>query len=496
MKLLLNPGTTCWRVEKASRVAVLIDAAEYYAAAKAAMSKAQRSVHLLNWAFEPETSLIPGSDGGSVAADKAGQFLKDLADARPELDVRLLCWRSTLPVAVTQRFFPIKARLCFAGSRVKFRLDDVAPWGGCHHQKMIIIDDAVAFCGGADIGPDRWDTPAHPDDDPRRKKTPKSKKTFDSRHEVMAVMDGDAAAALGQLFRDRWQRCTKVLLGTGEPLPPIAWPASVTPDFQDVRVGISRTTAKWRRQAEIRENEALYLASIAAARHTIYLENQYLTSPVIAEALAERLEVPKGPEVILVSTGQSASYFDEVTMDRTRTLFLKRLQGADHHGRLRAYSPVTSLGRLIIVHAKLAIIDDGLLRVGSTNLNNRSAGFDTECDITVEASGKNAAAARTRIAEIRTRLLAHWLGCDSQVILDAVAVAGSIGKGLEALRGQGLCRLRPIETKPLGPLALFIAAFHIGDPASTRDSWRPWIRRNILRADLKRFKAMAVEKAS
>ena len=492
--MLLQAGSTCWRVETAPRAAFLLDMADYFAAAKAAMARAQRSVHLLNWAFEPDTFFEPEPGGKGPDTDRFGRFLKDLACDHPELDVRILCWQSALPVAATQNFFPIKARKCFAGTPVKFVLDGHLPMGASHHQKIIIIDDAVAFCGGGDIGPDRWDTPAHLDDDPRREKTASDNRCFDSRHEVMSVVDGPPAAALGRLFRDRWRRATRESLHAGEATPPVAWPSCVKPDFLDVRVGLSRTAPKWRDYPEVRESETLYLASISAAKHCIYLENQYFTSPVMAEVLAERLAAPRGPEVILVSTQHSPSYFDRLTMDRTRSLFLKRLKAADRHGRLHAYSPVTTLGRIIIVHAKLAIIDDVLLRVGSSNMNNRSAGFDTECDLSIEASGKSASATRARIDQIRTRLLAHWLGCADEEVSAAVEAAGSVGKGIEALRLGGRCRLRPLEPEPIGPLALFIAAFHLGDPCSPSDSWRPCLRRRHLKENLamteRRLKAL------
>ncbi len=39
-----------------------------------------------------------------------------------------------------------------------------------------------------------------------------------------------------------------------------------------------------------------------------------------------------------------------------------------------------------MVHSKVMIVDDGFLRVGSANLNNRSMGADTECDLAFEAS--------------------------------------------------------------------------------------------------------------
>ena len=86
--------------------------------------------------------------------------------------------------------------------------------GACHHQKVIVIDDEMAFCGGGDIAPDRWDTCEHEDDDPRRQKT--AGKDYESRHETMSAVDGDAARALGVLFRMRWERC----LGEVLPTPP------------------------------------------------------------------------------------------------------------------------------------------------------------------------------------------------------------------------------------------------------------------------------------
>jgi phosphatidylserine/phosphatidylglycerophosphate/cardiolipin synthase-like enzyme len=61
---------------------------------------------------------------------------------------------------------------------------------------MIVIDDALAFCGGGDIGSDRWDTPEHLDDDPRRERTRRDNKCFDSRHEVIVLVDGRVAQTL------------------------------------------------------------------------------------------------------------------------------------------------------------------------------------------------------------------------------------------------------------------------------------------------------------
>ena len=486
---MLKAAGVFWRQETAPRAAVFVDMADYLLAARDAMTKARRSIHLLNWAFEATTPFAP--EPGSGKAEGFGDFLKDLAAAKPDVDVRLLCWDAALPVAATQSFFPVMDRRAFAGSAVKFKLDAKVPMGACHHQKMIVIDDAVAFCGGADVGPDRWDRPEHIDDDPRRERPHAHGKCYDSRHEVMALVDGPPAKALGDLFRERWRRCTGETLSAPTPLAPEAWPAEVAPILREVSVGISRTMPAWRNEQPVREIEQLSLASIASAKQTIYMENQYFTSPLVAEALAARLAEPDGPEVVLISTQHSPSYFDQMTMDRTRVHFIKTLRRADTGGRMFIYSPATLLGRIIIVHAKLAIIDDTLLRVGSANMNNRSTGFDTECDLAFEASGAGTVEIRAAITALRTRLVAHWLGCPDALVEASLAKEGRLGAAIEALRSSGHARLRPIPEAPLGPVATMIADYHLGDPATAWDSFRPWRRRRQIERDLQRVRTPA-----
>jgi phosphatidylserine/phosphatidylglycerophosphate/cardiolipin synthase-like enzyme len=479
--------TTTWKVGRASRAALLIDMEAYFDAAMDAMSRARHCVHLLNWAFEANTLFHPQPGGGGPDSDRIGNFLIALAK-KPEIDVRVLCWKSAMPVAATQHFFPFMDREAFAGTKVKFVLDGKLPIGACHHQKMIVIDDALAFCGGGDIGPDRWDTPEHLDDDPRREKTRRDNKCFDSRHEVMGLVDGEAAANLGELFRERWRRATGETVGSCPPVRRPRWPGKIRPGFVDVAVGLSRSQAAWRGYPEVRENEALHIAAIRDAKACIYMENQYYTSPLIARELAKRLAEPSGPEVILISTEHSPSYFDQMTMDRTRLDFIRTLREADKHERLHVYSPVTTLGRTIIVHAKLTIVDDVLLRIGSANINNRSLGFDTECDLSLEAAS---AENRAEILSLRNRLLAHWLGGAPERLDAAIAQHGRVGAALEALRTAGYCRLRPITPQSLSPVAAFVAAFHLGDPIGPEDSWRPWRRKRALRREAARGRADA-----
>ncbi len=488
--MLLQPGATCWRVERADRLGLFIDMDDYFIAAREAMKAAQRSIHLLNWAFEPQTLFEPDANGDGPDEDRFGPFLRDLAFAKPHVDVRVLCWRSALPIAASQNFFPHKARKCFRHSPVKFRLDGSVPIGASHHQKVLIVDDRLAFCGGGDIGPDRWDTVCHLDDDPRRQKSPHLGEDYESRHELMGLVDGAAALALSDLFRERWKRATRESLSPQEEPPPSrdlpptpdTWPQRVPVAARDVTVGLARTMPKWRRYPEIRENERLHLASIQSAERLIYMENQYFTSPVVAEALASRLAEPDGPEVILISTLHSPSYFDRATMDKTRQRFFEQLKAADKADKFRFYCPVTEQGRFIIVHAKLTIIDDRLLRIGSANMNNRSTGYDTECDLVIEADGgpDDAATARA-IAAYRTELLSHWLHRERQDVEQAISREPRLGSVIAKLDRADRPYLQPLKPVRVGPLEGLIAFAHIGDPVGASDAWRPWARQTALR---------------
>ncbi|MBQ1541292.1 MAG: phospholipase [Caulobacteraceae bacterium] len=476
---LLQPGETCWRVERARRAAFLVDTQAYFNAALAAMSAARRSIVLLGWGFDARTRLAPDGREGPDDPDEIGHVLLRLSRARPELDIRVQIWRSAVPISATQVFFPHQARKWFKGSGVRFLLDAQVPFGGCHHQKVLVIDDQLAFCGGGDFMPDRWDTPAHLDSEPRR--IMPDHEYHPPRHEVMMMVDGPAARALGELARERWTRAEPKR--PPPPAPPAEevgldlWPGFVRPDLTDVDVAVARTEPGWKGAREVFEIGALALRSFTAARQTIYLENQYFTSPVAAETLAARLEEPDGPEVVLISTEHSPSWFDRATMDHTRSVLIRRLQLADVFGRFRAYCPETPQGRAVIVHAKTSVIDDRIARVGSANLNNRSGGFDTECELGVELAERDEEG-RAAIRRFRNRLAGHYMGRSPDEMDEAIVRHGGLIGAIEALNTAG--RLRPILPEPMGPLARFIAKYHLGDPLSPRDSFRPWRRREAI----------------
>lgn len=464
---LLAPGRNCWRVATAGRFAVLMENAAYFEALRSAIDKAERSIVILGWQFDPRTRLDPETSPRDFQS-QIGHQLRMLVKSRPDLEVRLLIWKSPLLIAASQGFFPQRAQGWFRKRMVEFRLDSPRVLGACHHQKVVIIDDAVAFCGGGDISVDRWDSDEHLDGDPRR--CLPSGLIPPPRHEVMAVMDGPAARALGDLARERWFRATGERTvpdeAGGDP-----WPDHVEPDLFDTPVAIARTEPGRRGRAEVRENEALHLDAIRSAKRLIYYENQYFTSPVIAAALAERLEEEAGPEIVLVTTGGSPSWFDRMTMDTARSEVLYRLEQADRYNRFFAFTPHTAGGERIIVHAKVSIYDDEVIRIGSTNLNNRSFGFDTECDV---AARPGTSAGRDAIRRFRHRTLGHWIGASMDEFAAAEALSRSVG---EAVQRFDTGRMRMLGANRPSGVEQLIAEFQLGDPTSTDDAFRPWKRR-------------------
>ena len=241
---------------------------------------------------------------------------------------------------------------------------------------------------------------------------------------------------------------------------------------------MARTAPAWRAQASVREIAALTLEAIAAAESLIYLENQYFTWPLAVEALAARLAEPDGPEVVLVCTGRSPSYFDRITMDRARSTALWRLKSGDVFGRFHALAPYAEGGRPIVAHAKVMVVDDRLARISSANLNNRSHGFDTECELVIEAERP---ADRAALAAFRDGLAGHWVGRSGAEMAEMRALGGSLAEGLWALDGGR--RLHALEPRRLGPVGEFIAEFHVGDPTDVTDSGRPFRRRERLLAE-------------
>ncbi|SDY10750.1 phospholipase D-like domain-containing protein [Citreimonas salinaria] len=431
---LLRPSDTCWRIETADRLSVIIDAADYFALLREVMQKARHSVIMIGWEFDTRISLDP-RDGNEDVPERLGRFLSWLVCKNPDLDIRLLQWDVGLLQTLGRGSTPLQIADWLLGRKIRLKLDHAHPTGAAHHQKIIVIDDVLAFCGGIDATADRWDTRDHREDDPYRVR-PTTKRPYGPWHDATVAVDGDAARALGELARARWNDATGETMEPPPAAPPI-WPEGLVPMLRDVDVAISRTMPAHAGRDAVAEIETLYLEVIAAAEHTLYIESQYFASRLLAEAIIARLAEPDGPEIVVVNPESAQGWLEEGAMGSARARLLEMIRKADPHDRFRIYAPVNEAGTPIYVHAKIVIMDDRLMRVGSSNLNNRSLGFDTECDLSVEARPgmPGEAGIRAQIDGLRTSLLTEHLRVDRQAVERALeAKDGSLIGAIESLR--------------------------------------------------------------
>jgi phospholipase D1/2 len=460
---LLVPGRNCWRIEHANRLAFLIDGAAYFAAVRSAIAQAKRSVFILGWDIDSRIKLVPqGANDGYP--EELGDFLNEVVKRQRNLRMYVLSWDFAMVFAMDREWMPLYKLNWRTHRRLTFRLDDKHPLGASHHQKVVVVDDAVAFVGGLDLTHCRWDTPKHGSDEPNR--CDPDGRTYRPYHDVQAILDGGAARALGELCRDRWRRAT-----SKRPLPVdrvphnTPWPRELDPDITDIDVAIARTDPGYVTGHAVEEIRHLYVDAIAAAKGSMYFESQYFSSSVVGGALAARLRTPDAPDIVVVSRRTEEGWLEERTMGVLRARLHKYLQAADAGGHYRLYYPhVPGLEKpnLLNVHSKVLIVDDDLASVGSANFSNRSMGFDTECNIAIEARGEKRV--RSAIAHLRNRLLAEHLGTrPDKVATETARQSGSLIRTIEALKRPGRT-LEPINPEVTPELDALVPASAVVDP--------------------------------
>lgn len=464
--VILRPGHNCWRIAHANRAAVLVDASAYFPALRYAARNARHSIFVIGWDLDSRIPFPPEPQDDGLPAT-LGPFLDALVARNRDLHVHVLEWDFALLYALDREFLPIYNLGWRTRKRLHFHLDDRHPPGASHHQKFVVVDDALAFVGGIDLTKARWDTPAHAPDHPYRR-TPGGE-PYAPFHDAQMMVDGEAAAALGELARRRWQRATgrkaRAARPNGDGAGADLWPPAVEAAFEHARIAIARTEPEYGGEKAVQEVLHLYLDGIREARHSIYLENQYFTAPVLGRAIEARLAEPDGPEVVLLTRRTGSSWLEKNTMEVLRARLVQRLKPADRHARLRIYTPEHAGldERCIDLHSKIMIVDDRLLRVGSANLNNRSLGVDTECDLALEAADERQAKA---VATVRDRLLGEHLGVAPEVVARAHERHGSLIAAIESLQGN------PRHLKALEP-RLDPAIDELIPDADTIDPERP-----------------------
>jgi phosphatidylserine/phosphatidylglycerophosphate/cardiolipin synthase-like enzyme/uncharacterized membrane protein YdjX (TVP38/TMEM64 family) len=457
---LFKPGENCTAVAQARRVSFVVDADGYFRLFRRACEKAERSILILGWDFDSRTVLEQEEGKPPVVL---GDFLNGLARRKRHLQVKILDWDYPIVFGIDREIPPTLGLAWKTHRRVDFRYDDTHPVAGSHHQKIVIIDDKLAFVGGLDLTNKRWDTCDHRADEPRRVFEDKPYPPF---HDVVIAVDGDMVEPVAKLARDRWYNATGETLHPAAKVQTDPWPDIMPVHVENARLAVSITAPPIDGRDGVKQVEKLYLDMIAAARSYIYIENQYFTSDVIGDALKASLAQPTGPDIIVVTRLLSHGWLEEVTMSTLRTKLVRELRAADRHGRFHCFYPhVPGLGEgtCLDIHSKVMIVDDEWCRIGSSNLSNRSMGMDTECDLTLEAGGDAKIAAAIR--KFRNDLVGEHSGVAPEAVEEAVTAAGTLSKGIESLATAGDARTLMVLPAPELPEAKLVVA-SVGDPDS------------------------------
>ncbi|KAF6096182.1 phospholipase D2 [Phyllostomus discolor] len=402
-----------------------VNGAGYFAAVADAILQAQEEIFITDWWLSPEIYLKRPAYSDDWRLDI---MLKKKAEEGVRVSI-LLFKEVELALSINSGYSKRALMLLHPNIKVMRHPDHVTLWA--HHEKLLVVDQVVAFMGGLDLAYGRWDdmhyrltdlgdsaesaapepptpcsdSPAIPDhphsqffwlgkdysnlntkdwvqlDRPfedfiDRKTTPRM-----PWRDVGVVVHGPPARDLARHFIQRWN-FTKVL----------------------------RSVDRW--SAGTSENSILnaYLHTIRESQHFLYIENQFFIScsdgrtvlNKVGDEIVDRiLKAHKQGQcfrvyVLLpllpgfegdISTGggnsiQAILHFTYRTLCRGEHSILHRLKAAmgtawrDYmsicglrtHGELGEH-PVSEL---IYIHSKMLIADDRTVIIGSANINDRS----------------------------------------------------------------------------------------------------------------------------
>ena len=472
-----------WRYARAERASVIVDAEAYFAHMQQAMLEARQRIMLIGWDFDTRIHLTHGRRWWQrpyrrECPSRLGSFVDWLVRHRRELDVRILKWSVSYAQFLVRGSMTLDILRWARHKRISFKFDSAHPMACSHHQKIAVLDDRLAVCGGIDMTDKRWDTRAHDERDDRRRGVGGYR--YGPWHDATMMMEGEVAAALAELGRDRWECAGGAQLPRISPAARNLWPEALAAQFENVEVGIARTRAEYRDHAGVREIEALFLRHIREAKRFIYAESQYFASRAIAEAIAKRMGEEDPPEIVIVHPAHADGWLEQQAMDHARATLVRAIAAADRHERFMLMIPYSN-DTPIYVHAKLMIVDDEVLRIGSANMNNRSLGLDSECDVVIDSRRAGNGHAAKGIAKLRCSLHAEHLGVDEEQMPGLIERHGTMRALIETEGqpyGRHLRRYRPPEL----PNALrTLAESELLDPEKPQDMFEPFARGGLFR---------------
>lgn len=476
-------GNSIWRYSMAERAHVVIDAADYFDLIRDVMADARQRIFLIGWDFDTRIKLSAGRRWWTLRRRdrhpaRLGSFILWLAHRTPRLEIRLLKWNVALLKSLFRGTMVIDLARWAISRSIDFKFDSAHPVGCSHHQKIVVIDDKVAVCGGIDMTTDRWDTREHVHHDKRRRRP--TGRSYGPWHDVTMMMEGDVAQSLGELGRDRWKVAGGEEMLPCKPQAESPWPERLHAEFENVEIGIARTRAEWGDCAQVSEIENLFVEQIGRAKRFVYAETQYFASRRIAEAICRRLVEPDPPEFLIMNPLTADGWLEQVAMDSARAELVRAVRKVDHANRFHIYVPYTSGGTPIYVHAKLTIVDDEMLRIGSANMNNRSMGLDSECDVFIDMRREANAHVGPKITGLRHSLLAEHCGASEEELPQLLDRYGSMSAMFEALPREGK-HVRPLELPELNEAEKALAQSSVLDPERPGELFEPMHKRGLFR---------------
>lgn len=470
----LREDANYWKQANSGRGAFIVDGESYFRAFREAVIQAEKYICLLAWDFKGEIELLRDESPEDEYPTKLVDLIYALLEQKPELEIYILLWDYSMVYLTEREWLPFTRFRQDPHPRLHLVTDSEINVGASHHQKVVMVDGGFAFCGGLDLSTWRWDTQAHQPEDPLRV-TPDGEQ-YQPYHDIHTAVTGPAAHALDELCRQRWQRATKEEAPWPNPSSEnTVWPGSIQPNFENANAVFALTYSEYKEYPAVTQIEELHLDMIAAAERYIYIENQYLSSHTITDALIERLGEEDGPEIIIILTQDTGGWLEEGTLGLLRCRLLEKLVEADTHSRFGAYFPHVSdeAGNesQVYVHAKTMICDDRAVMVGSANLSNRSMKVDSEVMMTLGLDEAAEAA-----PELLRRLLGIHLGHSQDKVDQSLASTNSINQTIRDLRKGSHHQLRNLEIGCAGPVRRKLADTQLLDPDDPIDLGY-WLRK-------------------
>lgn len=448
--MILKPGHNCQGIYDVHETGLIVDGCDYYRAFFHAAKKARHYILIAGWQFDSDVPLLRGKNAQEAGSDvRLLPFLNKLCEDNPELKIYMLAWDFSVIFALDREWFQQVIFNWTTNKRLHFRFDSGHAIGASHHQKFVVIDGQFAFVGGLDICSNRWDDRRHLSKNKYRKNP--DGKPYEPYHDLQSYHIGPAALKIAELFKLRW-----LYSGGGElSLPSLQEDfrikiENVLPITHD-RVAISRTQGKAVVPLldSIQEIRHLYLDAISAAEKLIYIENQYFSSQAVYKALSDRMKDKSRSrlQIIIILPRKPHAFIEEITMGIVQGKMFRSLKGiASREGHdLGIYYRLSSSKDFkkhpTYIHAKLLLIDDRFLSIGSANTTNRSMGLDTELNVSWEAKDFSNKETTGSIRNIRTSLLAEHSGLAEQKNADTLGEIDGLVEFLDRFAGQDTSRL-------------------------------------------------------